>query len=134
MSPHLNVSYQWNGSSILAGNPSTGESADFPDQAIYSAGADVSANNHLTLTFDVLGRYLIGAERLSPQDFHALDGTSIFRNIAFSTQSFNSLSGALGFKINLVDRLLLDANLLFALDDHGLRDKVTPLIGFEYSF
>jgi len=37
-------------------------------------------------------------------------------------------------EINLIDRLLLDANLLFALDDHGVRDKVTPLIGFEYSF
>jgi len=30
--------------------------------------------------------------------------------------------------------LLLDANVLFALDDHGIRDKVTPLLGFEYSF
>jgi len=39
-----------------------------------------------------------------------------------------------GVKVNLLDRLLLDANLLFALDDHGVRDKVTPLVGFEYSF
>ena len=48
--------------------------------------------------------------------------------------SFNTLSGSLGFKVNVVNRLLLDANLLFALDNHGVRDKVTPLIGFEYSF
>ena len=34
------------------------------------------------------------------------------------------------------DRALLGAHtcLLFALDDHGVRDKVTPLVGFEYSF
>jgi hypothetical protein len=32
------------------------------------------------------------------------------------------VSGALGAKINLIDRLLLDANLLFALDDRGVRD------------
>jgi hypothetical protein len=134
VSPHVNASYQWNGSSILAGNPSTGESADFPDQVIYSAGADVSANSHMTLAFDVLGRYLISAERISSQDFHALDGKSVFRNIVFSKKSFNALSGALGVKVDLLDRLLLDANLLFALDDHGVRDKVTPLIGFEYSF
>ena len=25
-------------------------------------------------------------------------------------------------------------NLMFALDRHGLRDKITPLIGFEYAF
>jgi hypothetical protein len=36
--------------------------------------------------------------------------------------------------VNLVNKLLLDANLLFALDNHGVRDKVTPLIGFAYSF
>lgn len=134
VSPHVNVSYQWNGPSVLAGNPSTGESADFPDQVIYSAGADVSANDRLTLAFDVLGRYLLDVERLIPQDFHALDRTSVFRNIVFEKQSFNDLSGAVGFKVNVMNRLLLDANLIFALDHHGVRDKVTPLIGFEYSF
>ena len=134
VSPHLNASYQWNGTSVLAGNPATGESADFPDQVIYSVGADISANDRLTLAFDVLGRYLIDVERLVPQDFHALDGVSVYRNIAFTKDSFNTLSGAIGFKVNLVNRLLLDANLLFALDHNGVRDKVTPLVGFEYSF
>lgn len=134
VSPHLNVSYQWNGSSVLAGNPATGESADFPDQVIMSAGADVSANDRLTLAFDVLGRYLIDVERLIPEDFHALDNKSVFRNIAFAKRSFSNMSGAVGFKINVVNRLLLDANLIFALDHRGVRDKVTPLLGFEYSF
>jgi hypothetical protein len=31
-------------------------------------------------------------------------------------------------------RLLVDANVLFSLDNHGVRDKITPLVGFEYSF
>lgn len=134
VSPHANAGYQWNGSSVLAGNPATGDSANFPDQILYAAGADVSANDHLTLAFDVLGRYLIRAERISPEDFHALDNKSVFRNIGFSQRSFSTLSGAVGLKVNLVNRLLLDANLLFALDRRGVRDKVTPLIGFEYSF
>jgi hypothetical protein len=134
VSPHLNASYQWNGSSVLAGNPATGESASFPDQFNYAFGADVAANDRLTLAFDLLGRYLKDAERIIPEDFHALDGKSVFRTIGFSQESFNELSGSLGFKVNLVDRLLLDVNVLFALDSHGVRDKVTPLIGFEYSF
>jgi hypothetical protein len=134
ISPHVNASYQWNGSSVLAGNPATGESADFPDQLVVSAGADIAANDRLTLAFDLLGRYLTNTERLVAQNFHALDGRSVFRNIAFSRQSFSMFSGAAGFKINIIDRLLLDANLLFALDSRGLRDKVTPLVGFEYSF
>jgi hypothetical protein len=28
----------------------------------------------------------------------------------------------------------MDVNVLFSLDNNGLRDKVTPLIGFEYNF
>jgi hypothetical protein len=134
VSPHLNASYQWNGTSVLAGNPATGESADFPDQVGYAAGFDVAANDHLTLAFDVLGRYLISAQRISIEDFHALDGQSVYPNISFSEKSFNVLNGAVGLKVNLVNKLLLDVNLLFALDNHGVRDKVTPLIGFEYSF
>jgi hypothetical protein len=134
VSPHLNASYQWNGSSVLAGNPATGTTADFPDTVVYTAGADVAANDRLTLAFDVLGRYLINAERISLQDFHALDGKSVFPNIGFSQGSFNTLSGSMGFKLNVFGRLLIDANLLFALDNHGVRDKVTPLIGFEYAF
>jgi hypothetical protein len=134
ISPHVNAAYRWNGSSVLAGNPSTGESGDFPDQASYSVGADVAVNPRLTIAFDVLGRYLIDAERLRLDEFHGLDGRSTFPNIVFERDSYHALSGAIGLKGNLFGRLLVDVNLLFALDDNGLRDKVTPLVGLEYSF
>jgi hypothetical protein len=134
VSPHVNASYRWSGSSVLAGNPARGEAADFPDQVGYSVGADVSVNSRLTVAFDVLGVYVLNAERLRPEPFHALDGRSVFPNVAFTQSSMNSLSGACGLKARLFDRLLVDANLLFKLDDHGLRDKVTPLIGIEYAF
>jgi hypothetical protein len=133
ISPHFNIGYQWNGSSILAGDPVTGQSADLPDQVVYAVGADLGTGR-FTVVFDVLGRYLIDAERIVLQDFHALDGRSVFPNIGFSTDSFNLLSGATGIKINAFGRLLVTANLLFALDDHGVRTSVTPLIGFEYGF
>jgi hypothetical protein len=134
VSPHLNVSYQWNGTSILAGNPETGESGNFPDQVGYAAGADVTVNPRLTLAVDIIGRYYIDAQRLRREEFHALNGTSRFANISFARDSFNTLSGSTGLKINVRDRLLLDANLLFALDEHGVRDHVTPLVALEYSF
>jgi hypothetical protein len=55
-------------------------------------------------------------------------------NIVFTRESFNAMSGALGLKANLLQRLLLDANLLFKLDERGLCDKVTPPVGVEYAF
>lgn len=134
ISPHVNLSYRWNGSSVLAGNPSTGESAHFPDQVSYGIGGDVSVNPRVTLAFDLLGRYIIDAERLQHQTFQALDGRTTFPNIVFTKDSFNALSGSIGFKANMFGRMLLDMNVLFKLDEHGLRDKVTPLFGIEYSF
>jgi hypothetical protein len=134
LAPHLNVGYQWNGSSVLAGNAATGLSANFPDQLTYVAGADVAANPRITFAFDLLGRYVIDAKRMVRQSFRALDDRSTFANIAFEDQSFSELSGAFGVKANVLGRLLLNVNLLFNLDTRGLRDKVTPLIGFDYSF
>ena len=134
LSPHANASYQWNGSSILAGNPATGESADFPDQIAYSVGADVAVNTRTTVALDVLGRFYVDAERLGQQTFLARDNVHQYPNIVFSRDSFNALSGSIGVKVNVRQRLLLDANLLFALDDHGVRDRVVPLVAFEYAF
>jgi hypothetical protein len=134
ISPHANASYKWNGSSVLAGNPATGERARFPDHASYAVGADVSVNPRLTVAFDVIGQHLIDAERLRGAQFQALDGRSVFPSVAFTRDSFNALSGSIGMKANLVARLLLDVNLLFKIDENGLRDRVTPLVGVEYSF
>jgi hypothetical protein len=134
LSPHVNVGYNWNGSSVLAGDPAKGESADFPDQVIYAVGGDMSVSPRLTVAFEVLGRYMIDAERLHREQFAALDGFSVFPNIGFSRTSFNVLNGAIGFKAAIAERLLVDVNLLFNLNERGLRDKLTPLVGFEYGF
>jgi hypothetical protein len=37
-------------------------------------------------------------------------------------------------KLNLFRRLLLDANVLVKLNEAGLRDRLTPLVGIEYAF
>jgi hypothetical protein len=58
----------------------------------------------------------------------------VFPNIVFTRDSYNTLSGALGFKANVLGRLLVHANVMFKLDEGGLRDKVTPLVGIEYAF
>ena len=134
LSPHVNLAYRWNGSSVLAGNPATGASDHFPDQLNYAVGSEVSVNERVTVAFDLLGTYVFDAQRLRPQTFHALDGRSSFDNIGFARDSFNAVSGSIGMKADLIQRLLLHVNLMFKADEHGLRDKVTPLIGVEYTF
>ena len=132
--PHINLGYQGNGSSTLAGDIEAGVSEDLPDVAVYALGAVVAVHPRVTLALDVLGRYIIDSPRVHLEDFVALDGHSVYPNIAFDTGSINELSSAVGLKINVAGRLLLNTNLLMRLNSGGLRDKISPLVGVEYAF
>jgi len=135
LSPHVNVGYQWNGQSVLAGNVVTGEKKSLPDQFLYAAGVDVGVTSKVTLALDLIGRRVLKSPRLQPETFHALQGGLTFPSITFLQDAdFNVTNASAGLKVNAGGRLLLDVNVLFKLDDGGLRDKITPLVGFEYSF
>lgn len=132
-SPHLNLAYQWNGDSVLAGDVMSGTKADFPDQFLYVFGADIGVAPRFTLAFDVLGQYVLDSPRLIERTFTAATGNT-FPQIDFASESFNVVNGAVGCKVNAGGNLLIDFNLLFKLNDSGMRDKLTPLVGIEYSF
>jgi hypothetical protein len=131
--PHLNLAYQWNGRSVLAGDVAAGRKADVPDQASYVVGIDVGATQRLTIAVDFLGTYVIRSPRLVRETFTAANGAS-FPQIGFATASYTMATGAVGVKLNPFGRLLVDLNVRFKLDDAGLRDAVTPLVGVEYAF
>jgi len=133
VSPHLNVGYQWNGKSILAGDVETKTKKDLPDQLFYAGGLDIGVTKGLTLVFDVLGQRVSDAPRLVETTFNAANG-STFPQVGFETGSFNVIDGSIGLKLNVVGQLLLDANVLIKLNNAGLRDNVSPLVAFEYSF
>jgi Putative MetA-pathway of phenol degradation len=134
LSPHLKLAYQWSGKSLLAGNVLTGTKGDLPDQGLLEAGVDVSAGKKLTLAIDFLGRRVIDGSRLVEETFTALDGHSTFPNIRFYKGSYTTADGAVGLKINPAGNLLVDLNVLFKLNNDGLRDRVAPLFQVEYGF
>jgi hypothetical protein len=134
VSPHVNLGYQWNGSSVLGGDLESGVAGDLPDVAVYALGVVVALHPRVTAAVDVLGRYIIDSPRVRREQFHGLDGRSVFPSIAFDTGSINELSSAMGLKINVAGRLLLNTNLLVRLNSAGLRDKISPLVGVEYAF
>jgi hypothetical protein len=133
-SPHVNLGYQWNGSSSLGGDPDLGNAEDLPDVGVYSLGAVLALHPRVTAAVDLLGRYVIDSPRVRAEEFQALDGRTTFPSITFTSGSFNELSGAFGVKVNLLGQLLVNANLLVRLNSVGLRDKISPLIGVEYAF
>ena len=133
VAPHLNFSYQWNGKSVLAGDPATGAKADLPDQVTYTVGADIGVSKRLTFAFDFLGTHVINSPRMVREVFTAANGKA-FPQIGFVTESYNMGNGSVGLKLNPFGRMLVDFNVLFKLDSAGLRAKVTPLVGIEYAF
>ena len=154
-SPHLNVGYQWNGNSILAsdvtgttisedanGNPviQNGPSVErrLPSQFLYSLGADLGVTRRLTLAADYLGQTLFNAPRVflsqtTTQNIPGGTGALTLPTIDSGKDTVGLNSGAVGFKYNLLGRLLLTADLLFRLDNKGLRQDVTPLVSLSYA-
>ena len=130
VAPHFNVGYQWNGKSVLAGDITTGATADLPNQLFYSVGADFRLVPSVTVAVDLLGQRVYDAYRVR-QEQH----TSGFSTLAFvPNSSFGIHNGSIGAKFNIADRLLFTANALISMDNGGLRQRVTPLIGLAYSF
>jgi hypothetical protein len=135
-SPHVNVAYQWNGKTLLAGDVRQGLKGDMPDQFNVSAGSDFSVNPHLSVVLDVIGQRFVKSPRLVTFPFLATGpaGSVALNDLRFDTTSFWASSGSIGMKANVARRLLIDFNLRFALNHAGLTDRVTPLLGMEWAF
>jgi hypothetical protein len=160
VSPHANVGYEWNGSSILAGNITgttygensagqatfaTGPSvkSHLPGFLFYTFGADIGATRRLTFAFDYLGQLVFGAPRVFQTTFVTADlkgqfpdatGSLTLPDISGGKDNVGLNNGSAGIKYNIYGNLLLTANILFRLDNKGLRQDVTPLVGLSYAF
>ena len=133
--PHVNFGYEWNGKSTLAGNIAAGTKGQLPDQFFFAAGADARIARGLTFSADILAQRVFDGARVLPKDFiaPAPDGQRYFQ-ISLEKASYTVADAAAGLKYNVFGRLLVTANVLFALNSGGLRDKVVPLVGVSYTF
>jgi hypothetical protein len=134
--PHVNIAYQWNGKSSLAGNVRSSTKEDLPDQFGWALGTDFGINNRLSIVFDLLGRRVIDSPELFTYEFVAAGpaGTTTLPDITFERASYWVNSGAIGFKANVAPRLLVNFNLRFHINGGGLSDRISPLIGMEWGF
>src|SRR5581483_1382500 len=98
--PHVNVGYQWNGKSVLAGDVLTGQKGNLPDAVTYAAGFDIPATRHITLAADLLGQRLFNATRVVPGSFTDPLGRT-FPETTLEKGGLNLVSGAVGAKVNI---------------------------------
>ena len=133
VSPHINLAYQWNGDSVLAGDVGTGTTAKLPDQILYAVGADLGVSDRLSLAVDVFGGRIIDSPRLVPSSFVTTAGAR-FDDVTYRNSTFSTAAGSVGLKVNISGRVLANFNVRFKLSDAGLVDRASPLLGVEYGF
>jgi hypothetical protein len=115
---------------------------DLPNEVNYSAGFDAGLQRRVTLTADVLGRYLIDGNRLvdTEQTFRFdLRTDPTVRSTTRSSSATPPPNGNLhrasaGPPINPAGRPLLLGTVPDPLHDSGLQDKFIPVFGLDYSF
>jgi hypothetical protein len=141
VSPHVNAGYEfWSKGIDIPSNFLTDETVQAKDQILYSAGVEVEVHPLLTVNVDVMGRYLRGSGRIESHDFtyigsgneFGLTGASVL--VASEGAGLHTLTFAPGFKFNLFGSALLSAHALITPGGDGLRDTITPVIGFDWAF
>lgn len=139
-SPHINVGYAFS-----TGGPATENGVEvlpeLPDEFSYTTGFDVAASSRATISVDLLGRSLRKLGKLVPvertftfSDRNGTVGTSQFEEFARRPGDLSLLTSALGVRFTPRSNLLVSVQALVPLTKSGLRDKITPVIGFDYSF
>lgn len=113
VSPHVNLGFHL-----------SGDTTKFQHEFFYNLGFDWSIIRPVTFAFDILGRRIINNNRL--QAGQGPDSTRI--------ASSDIIDASMGFKVNVWKNILGVANVLVPLNNTGLRDKVTPLVGLEIAF
>jgi hypothetical protein len=150
ISPHALVGYQTNGSSVLAGDATTGAKDRLPSQVNYSGGFDARVTKRLTAAVDLIGREIFQVQRLSRTTFTEPAACMLqppFPNcappfqtpntdpaLAQSTGSVNLSDLSVGGKFLPLSNLVFTGNVLVKLNDGGLRSTVVPLVGISYTF
>ena len=61
-------------------------------------------------------------------------GTASFEEFTRRPGDLNLLVGAAGVRYNPRGTLLISAQVLVPITESGLRDRITPVIGIDYSF
>jgi hypothetical protein len=136
VSPHVNLAYQWNGRSVLAGDASRAIADDLPDRVLFALGFDSGITDRVSVALDFLSDRVRNSPQLEIAPFTARGdlGTAVFEDITFTSRSYFINNGSVGMKVAFAEGLLANFNVRFKVGGDGLADRVTPLLGIEYTF
>jgi len=112
--PHVNVGAE------------LGETTGITNDLVYEVGFDYTFFQRATLSMDLLGRHAFNVDRVRVRNVIDQD---------FGKKANpDTLTLSVGLKVNPIGTLLVFVNVLFPLNQTGVRDDLTPTFGLEWSF
>jgi hypothetical protein len=153
ISPHVNIGFTLSGE----GDRETRfqfEPLGMSDEFNYAGGVEITPHPKVTILADFLGRTLMdaGSVDLESRSFPYRTGAGAAGAAPLQTSTTNPLTGqpyqqlalhpghmtlllgSAGVKFNPATNLLVMGNVLFPLNNEGLRDNLTVAFGVDYAF
>src|SRR5262249_13879678 len=108
----------------------------------YVGGVEYGISPKATIVGDFIGRTFRDSLRLTDvSSVHAFQQgptapteTTTLQSVGVVTGNLTSGLATLGLKVNPAGNLIISGNVLFPMNNAGLRTGVTPVIGFDYTF
>jgi hypothetical protein len=130
--PHFNIGYTFGGPHAA-------------DQINYVSGLEVAAGRRVTIAGDLIGRMFLDTfqlrdglvtiqQRGDPSAGLPTVTSTAFGTVEPYTGAMTSTLGALGVKFNPARSVLVSAHVIASIAGNGLRRRLTPVLGFDYSF
>lgn len=137
VAPHAKIGYQWNSASEL-NNPTgkAGGNLAMPGGFNYDVGADWAMMRRITVAGDLLGNQYVNSPRYVVSQVALPDtpSTASLTTISPATQTYTINNVSAGLKWNPFLNVVLSGNVLFQINNNGLRSRPTPLLGISYKF
>jgi hypothetical protein len=136
--PHASFGFEYWGKAFQVYDPLLQASINAGRHGVaYDAGFEWAATDRLTVNGELMGRTLNDGGRLDYRDLAMLPNPFGITSASVATvdpRGLHRISVATGVKWNLSGTALLTANILVPVNDQGLRDHLTPVIGLDWGF
>jgi hypothetical protein len=136
--PHASFGFEYWGEAFQVYDPLQQATIDAGRHGmVYEAGVEWAAGDRLTVNGEILGRTINDGGRLTYRDLPMLPnpfGITSASVASVDPRGLHRTYGAAGIKWNFSGTALLTANILLPVNDQGLRDHLTPVIGLDWGF
>jgi hypothetical protein len=136
--PHASFGFEYWGDAFQVYDPLLQAPIDAGRHGVaYEGGVEWVASDRLTVNGELVGRTVNNGGRLAYRDLPMLPNPFGITTASVATvdpRGLHRIYGAAGIKWNFTGTALLTANLLMSVNDAGLRDHLTPVIGLDWGF